>query len=370
MNKVLILTASTGGGHNATSGAISTAFEEAGFETIIRDGVKDIRPLFNLILSSGYESSAKYIPKAYGAIYRLIDTPYLDQEHEVFINSLLKNKIKEIIIQENPDLIIGTHPFPQIAVASLKTAREIDIPIISVLTDYTSHSSWVKSGVDAFVVGADEMKYLMEEEGADSNKIYPLGIPVNSDFSKPQNPDLVREELCLVDKFTILLMGGSFGAGDFRNFLFELLDLKGNFQIIVVTGRNDVLKKKLERVVLEKNVKDTVQILGFTKNISELMSISDILVTKPGGLTTTEALLKQIPIVVPFFIHGAEEENVDFLLNHGLAVKTNRKYSLRVLVQSLMDHPERLQEMKRRMKDYAKPNSAADMVELGMKLMV
>ncbi|AZR72023.1 hypothetical protein BBF96_00535 [Anoxybacter fermentans] len=368
MSKVMILTASTGGGHNSAARAIATAFKEEGCEGVIIDGIRTVSPLLDKIISEGYENSAKYTPRTYGKLYKLTDTPYLNQEHATIINSLLKNKIKQLIDEHKPDLIVGTHPFPLMAAARLKEIGKIDIPIMAVLTDYTTHASWVKPGIDAYVVAADDLKYLLEEEGADISQVYPFGIPVNPDFLKPRDLDKVRQELKLKDKFTILLMGGSFGAGNMKDFLCELAELKGDFQIVAVTGRNSALKEKLDQVVKKRDLEENVRVLGYTRLVSELMSIANVLVTKPGGLTTTEALLKQIPIVIPFFIPGQEEENVDFLLNHGLAFKTSRKYSLKIIVQSLMDNPERLKEMSERMRRYAKPNAARDLAQLGIKM--
>lgn len=369
MNKIMILSASTGGGHNSAANAILTAFSEHGTEGMIVDGIRAVSPLLDKIISDGYENSAKFTPKAYGKLYVLTDAPYLDQEHEVITNTLLKRRLKQLIATHKPQLIIGTHPFPLMAVARLKEVGVIDIPIIAVLTDYTTHASWVKPGVDAYVVGAEDMRYLIAEEGADLSRIYPYGIPVSPEFTKPKDLDRVRMDLKLRDCFTILLMGGSFGAGNLKDFLCELAELKGNYQIIVVAGRNVALKEKLDATVREKGYEEKVRVLGFTRQVSELMSLSDVLISKPGGLTTTEALLKQIPLVIPFYIPGQEEENVDFLLNHGLAVKTSRKLTLRVVVQGLMDNPDRLKDIRERMKKYAKPNAANDLAQLGMKIM-
>lgn len=368
MKKIMILSASTGGGHNSAANAIAGAFKELGYEGIIVDGIRAVSPLLDKIISEGYENSAKFTPKAYGKLYKLTDAPYLDQEHEMITNTLLKRRIKSLIDTHEPHLIIGTHPFPLMAAARLKEMGIIKMPLISVLTDYTTHASWVKPGIDAYVVGTEDLKYMIADEGADPNKVYPLGIPVNPDFMKPKDVESVRQELKLKDCFTVLLMGGSFGAGNLKDFLCELADIDEDFQIVVVAGRNTALKERLDSVVEMNNYGDKVRVLGFTRQVAELMSLSDILISKPGGLTTTEAFLKQIPLIIPFFIPGQEEENVDFLLNHGLAFRTTRKYSLRVLIKGLINQPDRLSEMRERLAKYAKPQAAADLARLGVQL--
>lgn len=369
MRKVMILSASLGGGHHSTSAAIKLAFDTMGCEGIVVDSLRAVSPLLDRIFSDGYENSAKYTPKIHESLYKITDAPYLDQEHEVLMNTLLKRRLKHLIDTIRPELVVAVHPYPLMAVAHLRETGAIDIPVMAVLTDYTTHASWVKPGVNAYIIGSDDMRYLIAEEGADINKVYPFGIPVHPDFMQPKDLTLVKHELNLRECFTILLMGGSFGAGNMKDYLCELVELEGDLQIVAVTGRNAALKEKLDEVVETHCLKDRVHVLGFTRNIPELMSLSDILISKPGGLTTTEALLKQIPLVIPFYIPGQEEENVDFLLNHGLAFKTARKYTLRIIVQSLIDHPERLMEIKERMKRYAKPEAGRDMARLGIRLM-
>ena len=368
MKKIMILTASTGGGHNSAARAIVQAFEEKECKAIKIDGIRAVSSVLDKIISDGYESSAKYTPKTYGKLYKLTDTQYLGDEHAVIINTLFKRGIKQLIREEEPDLIIGTHPFPLMAAAKLKVKGKIQVPLMAVLTDYTTHASWVRPGIDKYVVGADDMKFLLEEEGAKREQVHPLGIPVNPGFLDYGNLDEVKRDLKLKDRFTILLMGGSFGAGDMEDFLEELLQLQGKYQIVAVAGRNKTLKAKMEKMAKVRGFEDKVRVLGFTSLVSELMTISDVLVTKPGGLTTTEAILKNIPIVIPFFIPGQEEENVEFLLNHGLAVKTSRKYTLKVVIQSLMEDKARLQAISKRMAHYAKPNSADNITQLGLDL--
>lgn len=368
MKKVMILSASTGGGHNSAANAIASAFKELDYEGIIVDGIRAVSPLLDKIISEGYENSAKFTPKTYGTLYKLTDAPYLDQEHEMITNTLLKRRIKNLIDSHEPSLIVGTHPFPLMAAARLKEMGLIKIPIIAVMTDYTTHAAWVKAGIDAYIVGTEDLKYMLAEEGADPETVYPFGIPVNPEFLKPKDAEGLKQELKLRDCFTILLMGGSFGAGNLKDFLIDLAKIDEDFQIVVVAGRNTALKEKLDHAVEQHGFEDKVRVLGFTRQVAELMELSDILITKPGGLTTTEAFLKRIPMIIPFFIPGQEEENVDFLLNHGLAFRTTRKYSLRVLIKSLINEPRRLMEMRERLGNYAKPDAAKDLADLGVKL--
>lgn len=363
--KILILSASTGGGHNRAANALKESFEEKGYRVEILDSLKFTSPTMDKIISKGYEKSAIYTPKAYGRIYKYSDLPLTKSEvnRNLMLEYMVK-KLKKLIISKQPNFIIGTHPFPLMAVCKLKKRGVIDIPTMSILTDYTIHSTWVQNEIDMFITGDEFVKNLLAREGIAHDKIFSYGIPIERNFFKIRTKDEIREDLALDDKFTILLMGGSFGAGNVKDEFKRLLSISKDIQIIVVAGRNAGLKEKLEKVLANTITNKKVHILGFTNNVNELMSISDILVTKPGGLTTTEAILSEIPMIIPYFIPGQEEENLDFLLNNGLALKTSTKYDLKILVEVLMEHPLRLNRIRENMAMLKRNSSAEDIVSL------
>ena len=159
-------------------------------------------------------------------------------------------------------------------------------------------------------------------------------------------------------------MGGSFGAGNIKVTLDELISINRYFQIIVITGRNESLREKLEKnLALHHHDKDIV-VLGFTNKMNDLLASVDVLVSKPGGLTTTESLLKNLPMIVPYYIPGQEEENLDFLTNCGAALRTTKKYSLPVLLKVLIDDSSRLDMLKKNIKSIRKFNSAQNIANL------
>lgn len=368
MKRVLLLTASAGGGHNSAAKAIKDALEKADCEVIIVDSVKSASPMLNVIVSDGYEKSAKYIPQTYGSIYRMSGRKTRKKNLDVIIRQLMGRKILYLVNNKKPDAIICTHPFPTMALMKYKERGIVDVPIISVLTDYTAHPAYIQKNVDAFIVGDDDVLYLLRNSGIDSDKIYPFGIPISENFLNTERVDIVKEQLGLDDKFTVLLMGGSFGAGNIRDSLLELLKSSYDFQIVVITGRDQSLKEKLENMIEELNPDKKVVILGFTKDMPELLTIGDVLVTKPGGLTTTEAIIKAIPMVIPYYIPGQEEENVDYLLNNGLALKTSNNYPLSSLIEILMDRPDKYEEIVQRMISRRKMDSASKTANLTLEL--
>lgn len=368
MKKVLILTASAGGGHNSAAKAIKDALEDLGCETMVVDAVKFASPVLDKFVTSGYEASAKYIPNTYGSLYKMSGNKTRKQNLDVFVRQVMGKKIFHLVQAKNPDAIVCTHPFPTMALMKYKEQAIVDLPVISILTDYTAHPAYIQKNADAFIIGDGDVEYILKESGIPHEKIHPFGIPVSDNFLSTDRVETVKEQLQLKDKFTVLLMGGSFGAGSIKSSLIELLGSNRDFQIVVVTGRDRILKEKLEKLLDELKPKKSVKVLGFTKDMPELLTICDVLVTKPGGLTTTEAILKAVPMIIPYYIPGQEAENVDYLLNNGLALKTSRNYSLTTLVEILIDNPGRRQEMIDRMMKRRKLGSAVNTAQLVLEL--
>ena len=378
--KVLIMSASTGGGHNRAAKAMKDEIEKKCIDSEhitceIIDSLKLINTTMDKIISSGYEKSAKYTPKAWGGVYKMSDANIVSK-HEYkgnLFNTLLASKLKKLLKERKPDLIIGTHPFPMIALSTLKKKYPYRNafnsffvpPLISVLTDYTAHSTYIQDEIDYYIAGDEYVKEVLISEGVDGDKIKPYGIPVEKSFLEHRETSVVLEELGLApDKFTVLLMGGSFGAGNIKDTLKELLEIDRDFQIIVITGRNETLKEKLEKSLEKYTIDKNISILGFTQDMNDILSAVDIIVSKPGGLTTTECLLKELPMIIPYYIPGQEEENMDFLSNCGAALRTSKKFTISVLLKVLIDNPTRMELLKNNIKSIKKQNTAEDIANL------
>ena len=378
--KVLIMSASTGGGHNRAAKAMKDEIEKKCIDgehitCEIIDSLKLINTTMDKIFSSGYEKSAKYTPKAWGGVYKMSDANIVSK-HEYkgnLFNTLLASKLKKLLKERKPDLIIGTHPFPMIALSTLKKKYPYRNafnsffvpPLISVLTDYTAHSTYIQDEIDYYIAGDEYVKEVLISEGVDGDKIKPYGIPVEKSFLEHREKSVVLEELGLApDKFTVLLMGGSFGAGNIKDTLKELLEIDRDFQIIVITGRNETLKEKLEKSLEKHDIDKNISILGFTQDMNDILSAVDIIVSKPGGLTTTECLLKELPMIIPYYIPGQEEENMDFLSNCGAALRTSKKFTISVLLKVLIDNPMRMELLKNNIKSVKKQNTAEDIANL------
>ena len=388
IKKVLIMSASTGGGHNRAARAIkeeleSRTIDNMSIECEIVDSLKLVNNTMDKVISRGYEKSALYTPKAYGSVYRFSETT-IASKNEFKTNpltSLMARKFKHLLNESTPDLIIGTHPFPMIALSTLKKnnnihslsrsesfykSTKVDIPpMISVLTDYTTHSTWIQNEIDYYIVGHEYVKELLVYEGVDSEKVKAFGIPVEKSFLSHRDRETVLTELGLSpEKLTVLLMGGSFGAGNIKETLEDLIAIDRDFQILVITGRNEHLKDKLSKMLDSTKHNKNICLLGYTNKMNDILASIDVLISKPGGLTTTEALLNDVPMIVPYFIPGQEEENLDFLTNCGAALRTTKKYSLPVLLKVLIDDPSRLDNLRKNIKSIRKFDSAVNISNL------
>lgn len=388
IKKVLIMSASTGGGHNRAARAIkeeleSRTIDNMSIECEIVDSLKLVNNTMDKVISRGYEKSALYTPKAYGSVYRFSETT-IASKNEFKTNpltSLMARKFKHLLNESTPDLIIGTHPFPMIALSTLKKnnnihslsrsesfykSTKVDIPpMISVLTDYTTHSTWIQNEIDYYIVGHEYVKELLVYEGVDSEKVKAFGIPVEKSFLSHRDRETVLTELGLSpEKLTVLLMGGSFGAGNIKETLEDLIAIDRGFQILVITGRNEHLKDKLSKMLDSTIHNKNICLLGYTNKMNDILASIDVLISKPGGLTTTEALLNDVPMIVPYFIPGQEEENLDFLTNCGAALRTTKKYSLPVLLKVLIDDPSRLDNLRKNIKSIRKFDSAVNISNL------
>lgn len=396
LKKVFIMTASTGGGHNRAAKAIAEELEKRTFngeniKCYIKDSFKLVNQAMDKVISEGYEMSAKYTPKAYGTAYSLSDKKFFsfNEYKNNPISLLMARKFKKLIKEEQPDLIIGTHAFPLIALSRLKkSARgenlELEFeefieengdikyefpPLISVLTDYTAHSTYLQEEIDYYICGDEYVKELLIEDGISPNRVKPFGIPVEKSFLESRPRDIVLEELGLDPrKRTVLLMGGSFGAGNIKGTLDDIATIDRDFQVLVITGRNKSLQKTLESRISEYDTDTNIKIIGFTNIMNDILPAIDLLVTKPGGLTTTEALLKEVPMIIPYFIPGQEEENLDFLTNCGVAIRTTNKFSIKSVIKVLIDNPERIERMKGNIKLIKKLNSAENIAKLSMEI--
>ena len=366
--KVLFLSVSTGGGHFKAAEAIREKIEEKypGAETLMIDTLKYVNPMIDKLIVGGYLRTVKKTPQIYGKLYNFTETGDNFFDFSKTVNKILSFKIKRLILAFGPAVIVCTHPFPLQMLSGLKKSQKITIPTIAILTDYASHPFWLHHHIDAYVIAHSSMKFEMISRGIREEIIYPLGLPVSSEFLNKKERQLLLKELQLEDRTTILIMGGSLGFGEVRDVFKALMFSKRPLQIIAITGKNSKLKRQLEKHA--NGTKNPVKIFSYTDKVADLMEVSDFIITKPGGMTITEALVKNLPMIVTSPLPGVEERNSNFLMNNGAAVKLLASENIESVLNQIMDNPLRIIHIKEMAQQLAKPDSAGDIVRLIEKL--
>lgn len=343
---VLFLTVSTGGGHQKAAEAVKEIIDEyyPGSRTLIVDALKYTSPIADKIIIGTYLNTIRKTPSVYRRFYKMSEMGDRFYGLNKKFNSLLSRRLLKLIKDFRPSIIVTTHPFSLQMLSELKKKTDFNIPVLAVVTDFVFHSFWLHEMADAYIVAHEKLKDDMVKWGIPDNRIYAYGIPVQQKFLEKCDKKEVQKKLGLEDKLTALVMGGSLGFGELDKAFDSLLKCSRDIQIIVVTGENEGLMKKISNCSVTSSKK--VKIFGFTDIVPELMDASDFLLTKPGGLTVSEALVKGIPIFIISPIPGAEEGNADFLLQNGAAVRILRDACLDEVIKQTIDNPHKIKHIK------------------------
>jgi processive 1,2-diacylglycerol beta-glucosyltransferase len=248
-------------------------------------------------------------------------------------------------------------------VSSLKQKRRIDCPLISVITDFNIHSSYVNDNTDYYVIPHENLTHDMESLGVDSEKILTFGIPIKKEFCEVHSREHLLEKLGFEDKKSVLVMGGGLGLGEINNIVKAIDSYMSNIQIIAVAGRNHRLEAKLKNL----NTSNKLVVYGFVNNIHELMELSDCIITKPRGVSTAEILSREKPLIIFSPLPGQEYENAEFLLNSGAAVATSDVAKIPVLIGQIFSSDTRIKCLKEMAGALKKPHSAYNLVHFLME---
>ena len=374
--KVLIFYASYGGGllnaAKSIENCIKNNYKEIEVELI--DCMKYVNKTIEKVTTAAYREMAKKAPWAWGRIYS--DAQKGPLAHiSTRSNKILAIKLLKLLREKKPDLIISTHPFGSQMCSYLKRKNKITSKIATIMTDFSPHDQWLVGHefTDFFFVAHDKMKEYLISKNITETKIYSTGIPISDRFQINYDKDEIFNRYNLdKNKFTILFFGGGeFGLGKtrtvqiFESFVQEIN--KHNLQIVAISGKNEKMKNSFEEIVSKYNFFDDVKIIGFSNEIPELMSISDLVVTKPGGLTTTESLASHLPMVIINPIPGQEEENAKFLEKNGIAIWIKKEDNVTEVLENLFSNSKKLENMKENTKKLAKLHSTQDICDILLK---
>lgn len=369
--KILIFSASTGGGHKRAAAALEEKIKalSPNVKVDVVDGLRSLGKIYDKTVCKGYYILATKTPKVYGTFYKITDKDNGMYRAVMRSNSMMAAKLLETIDEYKPDVIIMCHPFISAMVSRLKSEGKINIKAISLITDYDSHRTYISPNIDAYVLAEPQMaRKLHEEYGVEEEKIFPLGIPTFDKFTIPGK----KEEICAREgldpgKTTILLMAGSFGVTGVMRFYEQLAVADADLQLIVITGKNEKLYEKLKKHIAELGTGDKTKLLFFVDNVEDYMHVSDLIVTKPGGLTVTESLACHLPMAIYSAFPGQELDNVKFLISQNAAIFIDKDLGAQQIL-SLLNSPRTLEEMKENCKRLSHPHAAEDIYKLASEL--
>ncbi len=369
MKKILLLYISEDSGHHCASLAIEKAMHELdpSVETLNINSFNYTNPILERVINKTYMGVIKTTPEIWEYLY---DNPKVlkkTQKLREMMHRFNTGKLKILLDEFKPNGVICTQAFPCGMIADYKKSYGLDVPLIGVLTDYAPHSYWIYDKVDKYVVPSEETARKLIDNGIDAKRIEQFGIPIDPKFGNALDRAAIFQKLSLDKNVpTILVMGGSQGLGPIKE-LARLLDgFFLNIQVIIVTGTNKKLYRWLARRA--KYFRKKMLILQNADNIDELMYISTIIITKPGGITTAEALVKGIPMLIVHPLPGQEAMNTRYLLEEGVALKAENPEDGLIILEELMYNRIKLKGMSDNAKRISKPESSVNISRLMFEL--
>ena len=346
--RALVFSATFGDGHLRAAQAVIEALrlKNADIEITHLDCGEFLSKAFNNILKSTYIGLIKHSPKLWGTFYYGTAKISPNSLLQRFLNNMGRTEIEKVISIQQPDIIICTYPTVAGVLSQLRLKGKLNVPVITVITDYVVHSQWIHPGVDMYIVGCKQVFDGLVARGISPDCVGLTGIPVSPAFERSKNKSEIMFKLGLrPDRQTLLVMGGGFGVLDSMREVCRIFSLVNHpLQLVVVCGRSEKLYRSLDDVVAQ--ARNPVVRFGYINNVDEIMACADLMITKAGGLTVSEALTTRLPLVIYKPIPGQEEENAVFLKKIGAGRVAKTKEELVSIVKSLFAKPVELQKMQ------------------------
>lgn len=372
--RVLLLSASSGAGHVRAAQALEKAFAARGDCAVEHiDAIEYVSKLFQRVYDKAYISMVRRAPELMGVLYERTDQPWQHPRRRLVLDRLNTAPMVRMLKRVQPDLCVATHFLPAEIIAWLIAKRKLHARNAIVVTDYDVHAMWLCRTVDRYYVAIDEAAEYLARIGVPREKLRVTGIPVDPLFSKPLDRAEARRVLALdPTALSILVSAGGYGIGPVEQLVNDLLALQRPWQIIAIAGKAEKVRKRLEEISRKAgklpNGAPRLVPVGFTTDMDKYMAAADLLVGKAGGLTTSEALSRILPMALIEPIPGQEERNADHLLEAGAAIRCNNLPAAAWKIAALLDDPPRLERMRDAAWSMAKPNAAAIIAEDALRL--
>jgi processive 1,2-diacylglycerol beta-glucosyltransferase len=374
--RILVLSASVGAGHVRAAEAVELALRQIAPEAVVEniDVLRLATRPFRHCYGHIYLDLIDLAPSVLGYFYNLMDRPRppLANGWEKLRVSLEKMSLRPFLhlLQAQPwDLIINTHFLPEEIIASLRRGGRFGAVQVMVTTDFETHRLWVHQPCDHYFTATEEAARYLQCYGVPAADTTATGIPIHPVFcaAKDRATCLARQGL-VGDRPILLQLAGGYGVGPIVDLYRALLDIQAPLEIVVVTAHNSTARKHLEEIAVPP--RHRAKILGFTTEIDELMAVADLVVSKPGGLTTSETLARGAGMVIVNPVPGQEERNSDYLLENGAAIKVNHLETLAYKVTEVLRDPERLAQLKANARRISRPLAAFEVAERSLALLL
>ncbi len=367
--RILLLYISQVSGHRHGAVAIQKSLKALNPDCEIRslNGFGYTYPLMEKIINTAYMGVIKRAPQIWEYLYDNPKVIKASQKIKENIHKSSHKKFKPLFDEFKPDAVVCTQAFPCGMVADYKKENNLDVKVIGVLTDFAPHLYWIHEGVDYYIVPFEDAKRRYVNEGIKEEKIKVFGIPIRKKFAEQLDRKAIAHKLHLnIDTPTVLVMGGGQGLGPMKEAVKSLIGLNRSLQIIVIAGTNVKLLKWIKKAQTKTSKK--IIVYDYASNVDELMEISTLIISKPGGMTTSECLAKGLPMVVIDPIPGQEERNSDFLVKNGIAIRVDDKKKIAEGVQMLLSNPAKLRSMREAALTFGRPHAADDIARLVLSI--
>jgi len=357
---ILILHATAGAGHTRAAQAIAAALKPAGTSHRVVDTLECTSALFRRMYVKSYIDLVQRAPELWGYFYEKSDVVSPPDSKRARLrlafDKLNTRPFKELLAAAQPGIIICTHFLPLELLSDLKGRGKLHTPVHAVITDVSPHAFWVYPHIEHYHVATPSAARELARKGYPADRISVTGIPVDPVFAHRTPAPAARARLGLPEKPTVLLLSGGFGVGPMKQMLASFTGRRANLSLVVVAGKNAELERECRALAAKLAV--PVQVYGFVTNMHELMDAADLIVTKPGGLTTTEILAKGKPMALVAPIPGQEQRNCEYLLEEGAAVRLYDVSDAAHYLEQWLADTSRMKRMAAAARAIAQPQAA------------
>jgi processive 1,2-diacylglycerol beta-glucosyltransferase len=373
--RVLLLSASSGAGHVRAAQALEKAFAARG-DCVVEhiDAIQYVSKLFQNLYDKTYISMVRKAPELMGVLYERTDQPWQHPRRRLALDRLNAQPMIRLLKRVQPDLCVATHFLPAEILAWLIAKKKLRAKNAIVVTDYDVHAMWLCRTVSRYYVAIPEALEYLAGIGVPREIVRVTGIPIDPLFAKPLDRSEARSRSKLDPTAPILLLAaGGYGVGPVEQLVRDLLALQKPWQLVAIAGKAEKVKKRLDEMARSagslRSGSARLVAVGFTTEMDQYMAAADLLVGKAGGLTTSEALARHLPMALIEPIPGQEFRNADHLLEHGAAIRCNNLPAAAWKISRLLDDPARLARLRGAAAEMAHPNAAADVAEDALRLL-